>query len=255
MVQGPRRQCIVGNRGVGLGASVSSRNRPSSVVIEPAETAQRIADELNSLSSPTVLTLRRARRRWSSALQAESPSTVLAVVEPLIRSINPRFVAYELVLQHPGALALVDQRIAERLAGDMCSWGDVDAFSTLIAGPAWLGCHLPDEAIHEWAGSSSRWWRRAALVSTTGLNVPNRGGRGDTDRTLAVCQRLVRDRDDMVVKALSWALRELARHDPAAVAGFVDIHSTDIAPRVRREVMNKLTTGVKSRRRQARPAG
>jgi 3-methyladenine DNA glycosylase AlkD len=224
-------------------------------VTEAAETAQRIADELKALPSRTVLTLRRARMRWSSALQAESPATVLAVVETLIRTINPRFVAYELVLHHPGALALVDQRVAERLAGDLCSWGDVDAFSTLIAGPAWLAGHLPDEAIHDWAGSSSRWWRRAALVSTTGLNVPNRGGPGDTDRTLAVCQRLVRDRDDMVVKALSWALRELARHDPSAVAGFVDKHSTDIARRVRREVMNKLTTGVKSRRHQGRPPG
>lgn len=59
----------------------------------------------------------------------------------------------------------------------------------------------------------------------------------------------------MVVKALSWALRELARHDPSAVAGFVDKHSTDIAKRVRREVMNKLTTGVKSRLHQGRPPG
>lgn len=103
---------------------------------EAAETAQRIADELKALPSRTVLTLRRARMRWSSALQAESPTTVLAVVQTLIRTINPRFVAYELVLHHPGALALVDQRVAERLAGDLCSWGDVDAFSTLIAGPA-----------------------------------------------------------------------------------------------------------------------
>ena len=188
-------------------------------------------------------------------MQAELPTTVLAVVEMLIRTINPRFVAYELVLHHPGALALVDQGVAERLAGNLGSWGDVDAFSTLIAGPAWLRRHLPDEAIHEWAGSSSRWWRRAALVSTTGLNVPSRGGPGDIARTLAVCQRLVRDHDDMVVKALSWALRELARHDPAAVSGFLDRHSTDIAPRVSRDVMYKLTTGVKSRRRQGRPAG
>ena len=110
------------------------------------------------------------------------------------------------------------------------------------SGPGVARGHLPDEAIHEWAGA-------------TGLNVPNRGGHGDTRRTLAVCQRLVRDRDDMVVKALSWALRELARHDPSAVAGFVDGQATDIALRVRREVVNKLTTGVKSRPRQDRPAG
>ncbi len=82
-------------------------------------------------------------------------------------------------------------------------------------------------------------------MATTGLNVPNRGGRGDTERTLAVCERLVRDRDDLVVKALSWALRELVRHDPGAVAAFLDRHDADLAPRVRREVTSKLTIGLK----------
>lgn len=107
-------------------------------------------------------------------MQAESPTTVLAVAETLITKINPRFVAYELVLHNPGALVLVDQRVALRLAGAMCSWGDVDAFSTLIAGPAWLGRHLPDEAIHEWAGSSSRWWRRAARPARGDEQADNR---------------------------------------------------------------------------------
>jgi 3-methyladenine DNA glycosylase AlkD len=209
-------------------------------------TALRIAGELDALPERATPALRRARRRWSAALRAEPPASVLAVAEALAGTAAPRFVAYELILHHPGALALVDRAVAERLAGALGSWGDVDAFATLVAGPAWLGGHLPDEAIHTWAGSGSPWWRRAALVSTTGLNVPNRGGRGDTERTLAVCQRLVRDRDDLVVKALSWALRELARHDPAAVAAFIDRHGTDIAPRVRREVTSKLTTGLKN---------
>ncbi len=216
---------------------------------EAAETARRIAGELDALPPPrTVPDLRRARRRWSSDLRPESPRAILAIAQALAATTAPRFVAYELVLHHPGALALVDRTVAERLAGDLGSWGEVDAFGTLIAGPAWLGRHLPDEAVHEWAASRSRWWRRVSLVATTGLNVPNRGGPGDTARTLVVCERLVRDRDDMVVKALSWALRELARHDPAAVTAFIEEHSTVIAPRVRREVTSKLTTGLKSGR-------
>ncbi len=52
-------------------------------------------------------------------------------------------------------------------------------------------------------------------------------------------------RDDMVVKALSWALRELAKRDAAAVATFVRRHAARLAPRVRREVRNKLETGRK----------
>ena len=78
------------------------------------------------------------------------------------------------------------------------------------------------------------------------LNLRAAGGTGDTPRTLAVCGLLAADRDDMVVKALSWALRELSVHDPAAVRAFLADH--DLAARVRREVTNKLQTGLKQPR-------
>ena len=52
----------------------------------------------------------------------------------------------------------------------------------------------------------------------------------------------------MVVKAMSWALRELAKRDPSAVRAFLDTHNERIHARVRREVTNKLATGRKSGR-------
>ena len=64
------------------------------------------------------------------------------------------------------------------------------------------------------------------------------------DRPLAVCQMLVDDRDDMVVKALSWALRALSVHAPGAVASFLDEREPHLARRVVREVRNKLMTGL-----------
>ena len=57
------------------------------------------------------------------------------------------------------------------------------------------------------------------------------------------------DREDLVVKALSWALRALARRDPAAVRKFLAEHREKLAARVIREVENKLTTGRKNPRR------
>ena len=86
------------------------------------------------------------------------------------------------------------------------------------------------------------------LVSTVGLNVRSRGGCGDVPRTLGVCWLLVDDYDDMVVKAMSWALRELVKHDPDAVREFLSEHEDVLAARVKREVMNKLTTGLKNPR-------
>ena len=81
------------------------------------------------------------------------------------------------------------------------------------------------------------------------LNSKARGGTGDTRRTLQVCELLLHDRDDMVVKAMSWSLRELAKRDVAAVDRFLSEHQNVLAPRVSREVGNKLRTGLKNPRK------
>jgi 3-methyladenine DNA glycosylase AlkD len=57
---------------------------------------------------------------------------------------------------------------------------------------------------------------------------------------------VVDDRDDMIVKALSWALRELSKKAPNAVEAFISENQTRLAPRVLREVSNKLKTGLKN---------
>lgn len=104
--------------------------------------------------------------------------------------------------------------------------------------------------IHGWARSPDSWWRRAALVCTVALNSKARRGTGDTPRTLAVCKLLLTDRDDMVVKAMSWALRELIPHYREALEAFVARHENELAARVVREVRTKLATGLKNPRRR-----
>jgi hypothetical protein len=56
----------------------------------------------------------------------------------------------------------------------------------------------------------------------------------------------------MVVKAMSWALRGLVVHDPEAVRQFIGEHEDVLAARVKREVRNKLATGLKNPRRETR---
>ena len=58
------------------------------------------------------------------------------------------------------------------------------------------------------------------------------------------------DKNDMVIKALSWALRELIPHDREAVLSFLRENENVLASRVKREVKNKLTTGVKNPKRK-----
>ena len=47
-------------------------------------------------------------------------------------------------------------------------------------------------------------------------------------------------------RALSWALRELIPHDPAALIAFIEQHEASLNRRVLREVQVKLTTGRKN---------
>ena len=104
-----------------------------------------------------------------------------------------------------------------------------------------------------WTRSADRWWRRAALVSTVALS--RRGGFDDVRKTVRTCVALVLDRDDMVVKALSWALRELGKKHPEKARKFLADHRRDLAARVIREVENKLTTGLKNPRRRRQAEG
>jgi 3-methyladenine DNA glycosylase AlkD len=141
--------------------------------------------------------------------------------------------------------------VLEPLGNQMDSWGAVDQFG-LLAGPAWRQGQISDACVVRWTRSRNRWWRRAALVCTVFLNRRSQGGDGDPIRTLMVCEPLAGDRDDMVAKAMSWALRELTAHDPRAVERFLHRHDDRLPALVKREVRNKLTTGVKNPRRPRR---
>ena len=131
----------------------------------------------------------------------------------------------------------------------MDSWWAVDAFASL-AGPAWREGRVSDVRVLAWTRSESRWWRRAALVCTVPLNRASLGGHGDVRRTLAICEQLADDHDDMVAKGMSWALRDLIAHDRQAVERFIRKHDAHLPALVKREVRNKLTTGLKNPRRK-----
>src|SRR5207248_10095086 len=116
---------------------------------------------------------------------------------------------------HREALQSLGVKELERFGRGLDGWAAVDTFACYLAGPAWRERQVPDAWVRRWARSPDRWRRRAALVCTVALNNRARGGRGDTPRTPDLCRRLAAGRDDMVDKALSWALRELTKRDPA----------------------------------------
>jgi 3-methyladenine DNA glycosylase AlkD len=218
------------------------------------EDAKRVASEIDAeiraLPVRNAPNARAIRREYSRKLRGVDPVFVLNVARELLESYGHRWLPCELIVNHKAAFQSIGKDELEEFGRGINSWGSVDSFARTLAGPAWLHGQVPDDLIHKWAHSEDRWWRRAALVSTVALNVRSRGGIGDVPRTLAVCRLLVADHDDMVVKAMSWALRELVVHDPEAVGEFLREHGDLLASRVKREVTNKLTTGLKHPRRK-----
>lgn len=162
--------------------------------------------------------------------------------------LETRLAAYELLADDA---PLLSRRQLAQLGRGIDNWGAVDAFSVLLAGPAWLAGRLTDEDIRRWTRSPDPWWRRVGVVSTVVLNTPSRGGQGDAPRTLEICELVVGDENRFVQKALSWALRSLSRWDADAVRRFLDEHGNSIPSFVRREVTTKLTTGRKAGRPHA----
>lgn len=216
--------------------------------------AGEIIAALDRVRGRPTATLRAMRKEFSKRISGVPPETVYKLAMKVFdqHDFLRRWLAYELIHYHKPALSSLGLKELLALGEGMDRWEATDTFAPLLSGPAWREGQIPTSSIHTWAKSQNRWWRRAALVSTVGLNNKARGGKGDVERTLAICELLLRDRDDMVVKAMSWALRELSKHTPDAVRDFIDVHADECAPRVLREVKHKLETGLKNPRKPAK---
>jgi len=216
----------------------------------PSEVAAEIDRAVRALPVRNAANHDALRKTYSKQLAACSGAFVLDVGRALVGRYGRRSgICYELIRHHPDAFRRLGRTEIEELGRGIDSWGSTDSFARHLAGPAWVRGQIALEDVHAWAESPDRWWRRAALVATVGLNSRVSGGSGDTPRTLAICRLLIDDRDDMVIKAMSWALRELIPWERGAVQAFLQEHEDRLAARVRREVRNKLETGLKTPRR------
>ena len=213
------------------------------------------------IDSPKVLMtpqLRKIARREARELKSATGEEVLELCNLLVErggsgrvrrkehgpAYESRMVAFDLAWMHREAFSLLNWRELERLGRTLDGWASVDHFARKLSGPAWQRGQITDARVRKWATSSDFWWRRAGLVSTIALNERHLG-QGDAGRTLEICEYFIDERADLHVKALSWALRELALRDPDAVIEYIVDREERLVPRVLREVRNKLETGHK----------
>ncbi len=192
--------------------------------------------------------MRELIKKWWQKIKEWSPEELIDFTKKLVdtKVFEANQIAYELLWKNKNALKQLHLADLEYLGKNMDNWATTDAFCIMVSGWTWRNNQISDKDVQKWLNSENRWWKRTAVVSTVSLNRVARGGTGDTKRTLMICEKVVHDRDDMIIKALSWALRELSKRDKPAVQQFMEKYDSQLAGRVRREVYTKLETGRKN---------
>lgn len=202
--------------------------------LESLATAERRSGMLNYFSTGmriigvTVPDLRKLVKEARRELGKADGREVIAVAGELVAAgtFESRQLGYELVAGHKAAMAELTVEDLEMLGKGNDNWASVDTFSCLLAGTLWLRGRLDDSVFHKWVRSDDLWWRRTAVVSTTPLNQRTKGGTGDFERTLAMVGPVQHEKHPMIVKAVSWALRNLVWWDKDRVATYVDAHES-----------------------------
>jgi 3-methyladenine DNA glycosylase AlkD len=177
-------------------------------------TLRKIARELRAAPMAVALALLR------SQLHEERLLALLMLVSRYTRGTPAeRQRIYEQYLKH------VQKRVN--------NWDLVDSSAPYI-----VGAHLEqrDRAkLLELARSTNLWERRVAIIATFWFIR-----RGSFDDTLAIAERLLDDREDLIHKASGWMLREVGNRDRAAAERFLRRHCRRMPRTMLRYAIEKL---------------
>ena len=122
----------------------------------------------------TAMRIRRVRtpvlRDLAGELR-EKPHTAVELPLRLVESggYEERTLAYILLSRHRSALASLHADRIEALGAGIDNWGSVDAYCTLVAGPAWLAGQLGYQVIDRWSRRAARVHREVRHKLETGL--------------------------------------------------------------------------------------
>jgi 3-methyladenine DNA glycosylase AlkD len=113
------------------------------------------------------------------------------------------------------------------------NWDLVDG-----SAPGIVGRHLetrPRKVLFELANSSDLWERRIAVLTAFWFIRRN-----EFDEILRLAEMLLRDRHDLIHKAVGWMLREAGKRDVTVLRGFLEQHAARMPRTMLRYAIEKL---------------
>jgi 3-methyladenine DNA glycosylase AlkD len=122
----------------------------------------------------------------------------------------------------------------EHLAG-LNNWDLVDTVAPKIFGEHLIAHPELRKMLHTYAGDSSLWKRRIAIISTQAFIR-----RGDFEDTLKLAERLLHDPHDLIHKAVGWMLREVGQRDLSRLEDFLERHAAEMPRTMLRYAIEKL---------------
>jgi len=188
----------------------------------------RGADDLGFYNVGTSGVRALAREVHEAHRAAWSVDEAMAFADALIadRYLEVKGVAIELVARYrrdftPQLLPAWKRWLA---GNHSANWATTDAICGLLIGP--LIVRHPELAakLRSWARDANLWVRRASIV---GL-IP-RARRGESlDVLYDIAGRLHPDREDLIHKAVGWALREAGKADMGRLERYLRAHGPEI---------------------------
>lgn len=100
------------------------------------------------------------------------------------------------------------------------NWDLVDTSASNILGEELRTTGKGMAPLQRLAQSSSLWDRRIAIVATLAFTL-----KGDTGPAFTIAKRLLKDKEDLIHKAVGWMLREAGKIDRTRLDDFLEVHA------------------------------
>jgi len=115
------------------------------------------------------------------------------------------------------------------------NWDLVDVSAHKI-----IGNYLKDKDrrfLYYLADSDNLWFRRSSIIATFAFIDD-----GDLQETIQLATRLLKDKHDLIHKAVGWAIREVGKKDPLIAKKFLDRYHSEMPRTMLRYALEKFSS-------------